>query len=91
MVETNTAFHRAVWTAGRNRALMDLLERLLMHVGRYQETTISYPERWEEANEQHFALVDAIEARDEEKAAMVAAEHFSASRDIRVKLWLQRG
>lgn len=91
MVEANTAFHRAIWTASRNKALIDLLERLLMHVGKYSETTLSYPDRWETANIQHFALVDAIEARDGDQAAAVATDHFTAARDIRVKLWLQRG
>lgn len=90
MVSANNAFHRAVWSASRNRSLIDLLERLAMHLRQYQQTTISFPGRWDRANDQHLRMVEAIEARDGEAAAAVATEHFSESRDIRVKLWLQR-
>lgn len=90
MVTTNVDFHRAVWRAGRNQALIDLLERLLMHIGRYQETTLTYPGRWEQSNLEHRALVDAIRDRDGARAAAIATEHFSTARDIRVQLWLRR-
>lgn len=90
MVETNVDFHRAIWRASRNMALIDLLERLLMHIGRYQETTLSFPGRWSQANVEHRALVDAIRDRDAVRAAAVATDHFSSARDIRVNLWLRR-
>lgn len=90
MVASNSAFHRAIWQAGRNRSLCDLLERLAMHLGQYPETTLSYPGRWESANEQHRAIVDSIADRDEEKAAELAAIHFTESRDIRIKLWIEK-
>src|SRR5690606_28343574 len=42
MVSTNSAFHHAIWIASRNRSLIDLLERLSMHLRQYQQTTISF-------------------------------------------------
>ena len=35
MVEANQRFHRALWRAGHNEPLVDLLERLLLHLTRY--------------------------------------------------------
>jgi DNA-binding GntR family transcriptional regulator len=90
MAASNTQFHRAIWKASRNNSLIDLLERLNMHLGRYPETTLSFPGRRERANEQHQRLVAAIEARHIEAAAAIATEHFTESRDIRVKLWAGR-
>ena len=40
MVEANRAFNRRVWEASHNKSLVDLLERLALHLGRYPETTL---------------------------------------------------
>src|SRR5690606_10819849 len=68
MVSVNRQFHTAVWKASHNVSLIDLLERLDLHLARYPATTLSSPGRWSEANDQHSAVVDAIEARDGERA-----------------------
>ncbi|WP_201777997.1 FCD domain-containing protein, partial [Jiangella alkaliphila] len=70
-----------------NGSLIDLLGRLSMHLGRYPATTLAYPGRWETSNREHEQLVDAIEARNGELAADLAGQHFTAARDIRLKLW----
>lgn len=87
LVEANQRFHRAVWLAGRNESLTDLLERLNLHLGRYPETTLSAPGRWETALDEHARLLEAIEARDAEAAHAVATAHFTAARDIRLALF----
>lgn len=87
MVTTNRQFHNAVWRASRNISLIDLLERLDLHLTRYPATTLSSPGRWARANEQHRALVGAIEARDSDTAEKVALEHFTEARDIRLSLF----
>ncbi|HEY8532349.1 MAG TPA: GntR family transcriptional regulator [Micromonospora sp.] len=86
LVKVNTAFHRRVWRAAHNEAVVDLLQRVELHLARYPETTLSYPGRWERACKQHAELVDAIEARDPEAAAAIAHQHFTEARDIRLKL-----
>ncbi|WP_053206622.1 GntR family transcriptional regulator [Jiangella muralis] len=83
----NADFHRLVWRASHNGSLIDLLGRLSMHLGRYPATTLAYPGRWETSNREHEQLVDAIEARNGELAAELAGQHFTAARDIRLKLW----
>lgn len=87
MVELNRQFHRAIWRATRNESLIDLLERLDLHLLRYPATTLSSPGRWPHGNQQHRLLLNAISDRDAVKAAQIATEHFSDARDIRLSLW----
>jgi DNA-binding GntR family transcriptional regulator len=87
LVDANQKFHRAVWAASHNESLIDLLERLRMHLGRYPETTLSAPGRWAAAQDEHTRLVDAIEARDANAAHDIALAHFTAARDIRLALF----
>jgi DNA-binding GntR family transcriptional regulator len=87
MVDLNGQFHRAIRKATRNEALIDLLERLDLHLLRYPATTLSSPGRWAVANKQHRALIEAIEQRDGVAAAHIATEHFSDARNIRLRLW----
>lgn len=89
MVEANQTFHRAVWRASHNESLIDLLERLNLHLARYPETTLSAPGRWKAARQQHKMLVDAIEARDSEAAHKMAFDHFVDAREIRLKLFTE--
>ncbi|MGW0432146.1 GntR family transcriptional regulator [Micromonospora sp. NPDC003197] len=86
LVRANVAFHRRVWRAAHNEAVVDLLQRLELQIARYPETTLSYPGRWDRACQQHAELIDAIEARDADRAAAIAHQHFTEARDIRLKL-----
>jgi DNA-binding GntR family transcriptional regulator len=87
MARSNAAFHRAVWRATHNESLIDLLERLQMHVGRYPTTTLSWPGRWEASTKEHDELIRSIEMRDEDGAGRAAEHHFAAARDIRLSLF----
>jgi DNA-binding GntR family transcriptional regulator len=75
LAERNRDFHRTIWEASHNEALVDLLERLDMHLGRYSLSALAFPGRHEGALEQHAALVSAIRERDSEQAAGIAAQH----------------
>jgi len=87
MAASNVRLHRVIWQAAHNSSLIDLLERLNMHLGRYPATTLSYPGRWAKAKTEHDQLVAAIEARDGARAAEIASQHFTAARDIRLRLF----
>lgn len=87
MAEANRLFHRAVWRASHNEALLDLLERLSLHLARYPETTLAYRDRWKAAKRQHRQIVDAIEKRDSTSSHEVALRHFTEARDIRLALY----
>lgn len=87
MVDVNRQFHRAVWRSSHNESLIDLLERLDLHLARYPETTLAYPGRWESAKREHTKIVDAIDARDGSAAYAICSHHFAAARDIRLGLY----
>jgi DNA-binding GntR family transcriptional regulator len=89
VVDTNRDFHRSLWHASRNEPLTDVLHRLELHVARYPATTLSHPGRLAQANQQHAEIVAAIERRDGDAAAVVAAQHFRDARDVRLQLWEQ--
>lgn len=89
LAECNREFHRSIWVASHSRSLLDLLERVDLHLGRYPLTTLTFPGRHEAAIEEHEELSAAIAARDADLAAEIATRHFVASRDIRLKLWEQ--
>lgn len=87
IAEINRQFHRAVWRASHNESLIDLLERLDLHLARYPETTLSHPGRWTAARKEHAELVTAIEERDSSAAHDVALHHFTEARNIRLVLY----
>jgi DNA-binding GntR family transcriptional regulator len=87
MAGANREFHRRVWQCSRSDTLIDLLERLDLHLSRYPATTLAYPGRWEESNAEHTELVAAMSRRDVETAGALATAHFTAARDIRLRLW----
>ncbi len=87
MLEVNKEFHMAMWRAGHNESLVDLLSRLDLHLAHFPGTTLSSEGRWEEAGKEHAALLRAIELRDANSASEIAREHFLHARDIRLRLW----
>lgn len=89
MVETNKQFHRGIWRATRNESLIEALERLSMHLGRYPERTLGYPGRWAAACDAHEELIDAIEARKAKKAHDLSERYFTEARDIRLRMYAE--
>lgn len=87
MVEANAAFNRRVWQASHNESLVDLLARLNLHLGRYPETTLVAPGRWQQSRQAHTDLVAAIARRDADEAAAIAERHFTQAREIRLALF----
>ena len=89
MVDVNKQFNRLVWTASHNESLGDLLDRLLLHLGRFPQTTLARPGRWAQNCAYHRDVAAAIERRDSKTAQALAESHFSAARDIRLDLFAQ--
>ncbi|MCW2667084.1 MAG: GntR family transcriptional regulator [Frankiales bacterium] len=86
----NREFHHGIWLASHNESLVDLLSRLNLHLVRYPATTLGHPGRWEASLAEHRRLVEAVLARDPDRAAEAAREHFTRARDIRLLL-LEQG
>lgn len=87
LAKANVDFHRAIWNASHNATLVDLLERLYLHLRRYPDTTYQQAGRWESAQREHHAIVEAIRRRDGDSAARLVAEHIATARDIRIERW----
>jgi DNA-binding GntR family transcriptional regulator len=82
----NHYFHDRMWRASHNATLVDLLSRLEVHIRRYPEPTVSQPGRWQEALNEHNAIIEAIRHRDEALATRLAQEHMAAARDLRLRM-----
>jgi DNA-binding GntR family transcriptional regulator len=82
----NRTFHSAIWHAAKNHTLLDLLERLAVHLRRYPATTYTQPGRWEEAREEHQLLFEAIRARDAGEAGRLGEQHIQTARNVRLKM-----
>ncbi len=91
MATTNRQFHEALWASSHNHTLVDLLTRLNSHLTRYPDTTLSSAGRWERALEDHWEMIEAIGARDAERAGKLAESHMSAARDIRLRMYASAG
>jgi DNA-binding GntR family transcriptional regulator len=87
VAQMNARLHRLIWRAGHNQALVDVLERLNMHLFRYPTTTYASPGRPEAAHIEHSKIVEAIIARDPERAAIVAMSHMTNARNTRLEMW----
>jgi GntR family transcriptional repressor for pyruvate dehydrogenase complex len=71
------ALHRAIATATHNRHLVDLSIRIRRQVSLGFDAEPSSPEVHERAVRQHPALAEAVIAGRPDRAAQLAAEHFS--------------
>jgi DNA-binding GntR family transcriptional regulator len=84
--ELNIRFHEAVARAGRNDELVDMMRQIHRWVRRLPTTTLSYPGRLAAAHTEHGAILEAIKARDADKADALAQKHLSASLAIRLAM-----
>lgn len=83
----NREFHRSIWHSSHNRALVDMLERLSVHLFRYPVTTYEATGRAESSLLEHTELAEAIFERDGERAARLASHHMTVARNIRLEMW----
>lgn len=83
---TNLEFHAALWRATHNAVLLDLLERLTIHLVHTPHSTLSVGDRWSASLEEHSRLVEAIREHDEAGARAIAGAHMDTARRIRLAL-----
>jgi DNA-binding GntR family transcriptional regulator len=90
MVESNEVFHQLIWHSTRNECLIDLLERIQLHLGRYRGasllsrgSTLAMPGRWSESLEQHREIFESIQARDSQRAYDQMVNHLMKARALR--------
>ena len=90
MARLNGAFHETIFRSARNRYLDSALKELQDGIALLGSTTFSIAERASTAAAEHRALIDAITARDVDRAENAARLHIRESLRSRLKLLHER-
>ena len=73
--ETNISFHQAIIALGKCPLIDEITDCLFMHVRAIRARTIFEEDRAKRSIEDHLAIVEALEARDTERAERLVREH----------------
>lgn len=73
--DANIAFHQALISLSGSQVLVAMTDSILMHVRGFRNLTIGRAERITRSLPEHFAMIDALEARDTPRAEMLARDH----------------
>lgn len=79
--ESNIAFHQAIIRLAKNALIENITDGLFMHVRAIRHRTIFEADRAKRSIEDHMRIVDALEARDTERAERLVREHNLKLRD----------
>ena len=85
------ALHAAIVRIAGNSWARRFHEQIASQVERYRYFTNNAPERRDEALANHRLLVDAIAAKDAEKAARIAFDHVIGARDETLRAISRKG
>lgn len=86
LARANTAFHRAIYEAAHNRYLLRTLGELHDALALLQTTTFTVSGRYGGSVEEHARLVEAIVARDADRAEREAREHIRRALEARLEI-----
>lgn len=86
MARLNFEFHDAVCVASRNTFLLEMLRKAHDTHHRYPGSTFSMRARAVESVEEHDQILQAVEARDGQRAMEVAQEHTARARASRIAM-----
>jgi DNA-binding GntR family transcriptional regulator len=73
--DANIAFHQTIIRLGKCQLIVDITENLFIHVRAIRKMTIKQDNRAERSIADHFAIIEAIEQRDGERAERLVREH----------------
>jgi DNA-binding GntR family transcriptional regulator len=73
--DANTAFHGALMDASGNRKLVEIHRRLVSQMGPYRRPSARLRGNLERSIAEHQAILDAVQARDVERATALVLEH----------------
>lgn len=89
LASLNVQFHAELRKAANNRHLDRFLIQIEHSVRRFGQTTFVYPDRIQSTIREHRAIVDAVIARDPERAEEVAMHHMREARRLRLRLLME--
>lgn len=73
--DANVAFHQALISLSGSKVLVEMTDSILMHVRGWRKMTIGRSERIMRSLPEHNAIIDALEARDRDRAERLARDH----------------
>jgi DNA-binding GntR family transcriptional regulator len=73
--EVNIEFHQSIIRMSRNRVLIDLAENLFTHMRMIRRKTIGEEDRADRSIRDHMNIIQALEARDTERAEDLVRQH----------------
>jgi DNA-binding GntR family transcriptional regulator len=73
--EVNIEFHQAIIRMSRNQVLIDLAENLFTHMRMIRRKTIGEQDRVDRSIRDHLNIIEALEARDTERAEDLVRNH----------------
>lgn len=91
MQQVARRFHIAIAHCSRNKRVVALSENLFDELERLLRFAIDFTVKTGEHSDEHTALVDAIEAGDEERAAAIEADHIGHSREFLIERLMTLG
>jgi len=83
--QINLEFHEAMYKAGHNEFLLELIRTAHDRVRRFPGTTLSNAGRPEDVVKEHDEIIDAIEGRDGARAEEIASRHMGRAMEIRIQ------
>ncbi len=86
LAAANRAFHRRLTLAGHNTYLAAQIDHMKQSLLLLDGTTFSDADRRKAAIEEHEAIVDAIEARDFDRADIAGRRHIREAHKARLRL-----
>jgi DNA-binding GntR family transcriptional regulator len=87
----NAAFHQAIYEAAHNRYLIRTLGELHDALALLQTTTFTVQGRYAGSVAEHGRIVDAIEARDPDRAEREARDHIRHALEARLEIMRRPG
>lgn len=88
--KNNKMFHQVLYKCGHNRYLLKTLQALQNSMLLLGSSTLENKTRSDHAHKEHQQIVEALEARDPERAAKVASDHISNAYKERLNKFLFR-
>lgn len=88
LAQNNKLFHQVLYKCAHNRYLLKTLQALQNSMLLLGESTLENKERADHAQQEHAQIVDALEARDPNKAAQMASDHISNAYKERLNKFL---
>ena len=89
LAKLNLELHQTIYSAARNRYLLQTLGQLENALALLSGTTYAVEGRAETAAAEHRAIVEAIRERDADTAEQAAREHIAAAQRARLRLMLE--